>query len=298
MRQIAPLLLLASACSGTGLPLGLDEPMVVRAGTFFEGTLPGSSSGPDDAPLRVTNIGLTNRVVEPGQGRKHVSGRARGASAVGLALHGLGRGYWVVPVGVPSVTEDNEPTFDVSIDFARTLPPGNQALDVVPFDAAGSAGVQGSQPLCVESLVPDNLAACDPAQTPPAAVISLSWDAAADLDLVVTGPDGMVQGQGLTSTTAPRLDRDSNAGCQIDGRQVENLIFPKPPQGTYGVTVRSPSLCGVDGARFVVEVWLRSDHHLERVQTGAGFFSALDLSPDDAPGLFVLSHDFGSGGSR
>jgi hypothetical protein len=50
------------------------------------------------------------------------------------------------------------------------------------------------------------------------------------------------------------LDFDSNAGCVIDGRRNENVVWEAaPPPGTYLVRVDTASLCGTPAARWVVE---------------------------------------------
>ena len=53
------------------------------------------------------------------------------------------------------------------------------------------------------------------------------------------------------------LDFDSNAGCVIDGRRQENVVWQAaPPPGTYLVRVATASLCGAPAARWNVDVLL------------------------------------------
>jgi hypothetical protein len=45
------------------------------------------------------------------------------------------------------------------------------------------------------------------------------------------------------------LDFDSNANCQIDGQDLENVIWSGPPPvGHYVVRVAAASLCGLTSA--------------------------------------------------
>ncbi|HEY7371406.1 MAG TPA: hypothetical protein VIF57_04450, partial [Polyangia bacterium] len=53
------------------------------------------------------------------------------------------------------------------------------------------------------------------------------------------------------------LDFDSNAGCVIDGRRAENVVWQAaPPAGTYLVRVNTTSLCGASAARWNVRAIL------------------------------------------
>ena len=115
-------------------------------------------------------------------------------------------------------------------------------------------------------------------------VFTLLWDTNADLDLHVVVPNptpkpdgspgdpievwskaavGVPRGQGIPKPTAdqlaaaPYLDRDSNAGCVIDGARQEDVIFPAtatPPTGEYIVRVDAFSMCGQASAQWTVTV--------------------------------------------
>ena len=83
--------------------------------------------------------------------------------------------------------------------------------------------------LCVDGVIPDNFNVCAPNLPPPAAVLSLDWDTAADLDLQVTTPDGKLvdakhpttarhgRGRRRESRPAGVLDVDAQAGCRTVG---------------------------------------------------------------------------------
>ena len=52
---------------------------------------------------------------------------------------------------------------------------------------------------------------------------------------------------------AGSLDFDSNAGCVIDGRRQENIVYTQPPPpGDYTVRVDASSLCGQVDAQWRV----------------------------------------------
>ncbi|NOU32956.1 MAG: hypothetical protein HOO96_34070 [Polyangiaceae bacterium] len=270
----------AVSCSGERATLGLEEPIRVRA-TFKEGPLPGASpttldGGPAALPT-VTAYESASTVVRPGQAGKVLSGRTTpGAVAVAVRFADLGSGYWVLPVGGPDPQNGGELVWQADADFGIGLPPGLHPLRVVAIDALGNAGTQRDLGLCVTAAIADNLNACNPTRNPPAAVISLSWDVPADLDLVVVGPSGRVIDAKHPRTEADAgadagdagaavgvIDRDSNAGCRADGLARESLVFQRAPAtGSYFVYVNLFDACGKGPAHFrasLVEAQLRAD---------------------------------------
>jgi hypothetical protein len=133
--------------------------------------------------------------------------------------------------------------------------------------------------------------------------VSLSWDSDADLDLRLVAPNGKeLDPKHLTTATAIDggadsippgtgvLDRDSNAGCIIDGIRQEDVIFAdRPTPGTYLVRVDMFDACQTPGANFVVEVYVRGALVLSR----AG--RLLDIDADGGgpgAGLFVAELKF------
>ena len=226
----------------------------VEGAQWIPGPTPIDATGP--AVLSVRNARTT---VWPGQVDKNISGTlARSASAVSLGLEGDG-GHWILPAGPPDVVSPAELTFAARVAFAATLPPGEHWLLLRAVDASGRFG-----PARREALL---------AQEAPSVagelVFSLTWDSNADLDLHVVDPDGVeVWARNINSYQAPPpgqpedpeawrrggiLDHDSNAGCLVDGRRRENVVWAGPaPAGTYLVRVAAPSLCGEPAARWTV----------------------------------------------
>lgn len=83
--------------------------------------------------------------------------------------------------------------------------------------------------------------------------ISVSWDAPSDVDLHVVEPSGEELYYGHSSSaTGGQLDVDSNAGCAIDGRQIENIRWPSAPGGSYTVRVDYWDSCGVGSTNYLV----------------------------------------------
>lgn len=246
---------------------GNEQAFRVRAGQFFDGTLPGFlPTGKSDRTPRVTSFETANLTVRQGQGGKAFSGRAdKDTSSIGISLDGVGSGYWVVPIGSIDTTT-NELSWSVSADFGQNILPGRYALRVVAIDGAGVAGDQLVQDLCVTGRVSDNGRACDDSIAPPQVVISLQWDTDADLDLEVVAPSGAHLGAKHTSVdgdeadAAAYLDRDSNSACVIDNIRTENLVWnDESPTGKYHVYVNLFDSCKEPSVRFSINVYTAED---------------------------------------
>lgn len=278
-RMLALLLALAAfGCSnGEKSAFGPSQPFRVRGAQFMSGELPGTL--PDDAgapvpeeggPPLVTAAELNSSVAIQGQGGKAIAGRATpNTHAVGIALSGVGSGYWLVPTKIADPITA-ELTWSATVDFDRSIPTGLHPLRFVAFDGDGNAGVQVNRKFCIAGLVPDNLNGCEPSVAPPAAVISLTWDTNVDLDLQVVTPEGVVVTPKHPSTLPPldagadaaasgalgTIDRDSNANCVVDGVRTENLVFQKEaPEGTYQIFANLFDACKQPSVRFDVSVY-------------------------------------------
>lgn len=256
MRALA-LALMVVACEGQPSLSGAGEPLRVREGVFHEGELPG---GPDAAGPRVTAAETATAVVSLRQSAKLYQGRAEPtAYSVALRFVGLGTGYWVVPVGGPDPTFDNEATWSLRADFGDSIPAGLRVLRLVALDGAGRAGPWRDLRVCVVNEVEDGISACDPSVAPPGGAISLDWDSDVDLDLVVEAPDGSVIDARHPAGAGATLDRDSNANCALDGARRETVRWADaPPPGVYRVYVNLFSACGLRGARYRVSARRRT----------------------------------------
>jgi hypothetical protein len=261
-------------CSGERLTIALEEPLRVDGAQFRKGELPGSppltpaqiAQGVAPRPPHVTTIDANGFLIAPGQVDKPFSGRAtRGSTAVGLRFADLGSGYWVIPTGSADIVNDGELLWSARTSFGGDPSPGKHTLLASAIDARGRAGTQASIDLCLLPAVPDNGNACDPSIDPPKLVISLAWDTPVDLDLRVVTPSGkVVDAKRPTTATAdtdhtidPKedgvgvIDNDSNAACQIDRKQRENLVFQsRPPAGKYLVYASLFDACGQSDVGF------------------------------------------------
>ncbi len=277
--------LCALACEGEDVTAGLDEPIRVednlraRAAQFQPGSLPGLpplsadevNAGARPLSPNITAADTTGRIIHPGQTDKKISGRAaQDALSVGIALEGLGTGYWLFPVGASDAQYDGEFYWDALISFADDIPPGNHRLLFAAIGADGSSGHQAELRPCVLPAIPDNANACDPKIAPPQVVVSLDWDRNVDLDLQVRAPNGKLIDAKTPSSAigvegnkpdpkAPGvgvLENDSNSQCLRDGPRRENAVWQtKPFLGTYALYVNLFDACGERSVRFNVAIY-------------------------------------------
>ena len=255
-------LALAAACGGTTPDAGLSGLLRVEGGMYFPGTLeaaPADAVNPGPAVISVFNSLTT---VVPGERGKPVSGTvASSATAVALGLSG-DRGYFVLLAAPPALDAPDLPTFAATLSFSADLPLGPQTLVVRAADGRGVLGAPAFVPLSSVLSAPAG-----------ALVVSLRWDTESDLDLHVVVPGGVeVWAHNINSYQLPPpgtavdplawqqggiLDFDSNAGCVIDGRRQEDVVWQAaPPAGTYVVRVDTASLCGTPAARWTADAVL------------------------------------------
>jgi hypothetical protein len=246
----------------------LTEPLQVESGQFGiaapaadAGGAPSTGDAGDGVDPQVTEVSFPGIVVHPGTEGLTVSGHATPTTqTVALGFAGLGTGYWVVPVGAPDTTDLGLLSWQAVVDFARDLAPGPQALVFSAIDATGASGSQTVLHLCIDTPVPDNLNACAPGRAPPAAVLSLDWDAPVDLDVIVQTPSGaLVGGNSFTTGGASPgvLDHHSNENCVIDNVDRDDIVWSSAPAaGTYQVWVDLVRACGQPAVNFNVTLWL------------------------------------------
>lgn len=274
------------ACTATDVNSGASEPIQVRDGTFFEGELPVDNSTDVPTILYISSVGY---LVTQGQANIGYKGLASTeAWSIGLAFPEVGSGYWVVPVGGPDVTQDNNLLFSASVDFTRDVPYGLTALNFVAFDENGDPGPQYDATLCViPDFADNNYAECEPTLAPQHTILSLSWDTDVDLDLVVVTPSGNVVRSSSPSTQGEEEDesvgvltRDSNSDCSIDSIRLESLVFEEePPAGDYEVYASLFSACGEPSVHLDLTLFQRVDEgdgtwSTERTDLASGFLLA------------------------
>lgn len=267
MRRLCALLLVCACTGEVEQQIGLFEPIRVPDGEFIEDAIPEAPGGGPE----VTSIETASGILILGQQQRLLAGRTtEDAHAIAVRLAGLGSGWWVRPVQDLDPVFPGERDFQLRYDVGVDIPPARHTLELAAVDAEGRRGPSFELEVCVQDdAVPDNLNACDPKIKPPAAVVVLRWDRDVDLDIVVETPDG-----GRISDATPtggaedpedpavgRLVRDSNAGCVLDGRNSEAVVWQEAPalDGAYLVYADLFDACGEPGALLSVAVYRRVD---------------------------------------
>ena len=252
--------LAVAACGGAASDTGLEAAVQVAGGQFYRGAIDKLASR--DAPAVVDVLNSQN-VITPGLQNKQLSGRLDpGSTAVAIGFSG-DVGYWILPAGVPDADSPTQPTFHASLSFSPSLSQTSYDLIVRAVAPPNTFGPAAHVSLDVEQSLPPT----------GALVVSLWWDTEADLDLHVVDANGVEiwagninsydQYAAVPTTDAGAwneggiLDFDSNAGCVIDGRCNENVIWAvAAPAGDYVARVDTFSLCGNSAARWTVEALL------------------------------------------
>ena len=226
----------------------------------------GSIAGPASTILAKVTLTPRNAAIFPGESNKSINGDVGpDANAVALGVAG-DDAYWLVPALQPETENPGYfrylASFSLSPALASSplLQPNSDGTPtlVLPLsyravDNAGNFGPETIQPLVLDSnAITGTLA------------VSLQWDTPTDLDLHVLVPASNAAGYievwakhrsadpgNIAAGTSPdgTLDFDSNANCQIDGQDLENVIWNgPPPMGHYVVRVAVASLCGLTSA--------------------------------------------------
>jgi hypothetical protein len=299
IARLLLLLLLLCACAGEKNPLGQSEPIRVRNAVFKEGALP-IGKGPE-----VTFVETQSLVLTQGQAAKNLAGRARpDARSIGLRVADLGSGYWVLVLGGPDPSAGGELTFSAQLDVGTGLPAGAHDLELVAFDDAGTPGPVRALKVCIVPEIPDNLAACDPSIAPPAAVLTLSWDAPVDLDLQLVTPEGKLVDGKHPSTVVPgdagilkkdldgagKLDRDATCSAPI---KRETIVWQQAPApGTYFVYANLFDACGQPNVRFSLDFYQPEGSQLVNRLSRKGELLAIDANGGGKTGLYLTDLNF------
>jgi hypothetical protein len=253
-------MLALAGCGGVASDTGLEALVRVSGGQFYRGAIDKLDSASAPTVVDVLN---SQTVITPGLQNKQISGRMDpGTTAVAIGFTG-DVGYWILPADVPDSNSPTQPTFHASLSFSPSLSAKSYDLLVRAVSPPNVFGPVAHVSLEVEQTLPPT----------GDLVVSLWWDTESDLDLHVVDAygDEIWAGQinsydpyAATPTTDAGawneggiLDFDSNAGCVIDGRCNENVVWSVgPPPGNYLVRVDTFSLCGNSAARWTVEALL------------------------------------------
>jgi hypothetical protein len=118
--------------------------------------------------------------------------------------------------------------------------------------------------------------------------VSIAWSGASDVDLHVFDPAGEeIFYDNKQSASGGLLDLDSNAGCAIDGRNAENVVWPAAgaPRGTYRVVVDYYDDCGVAKTDWIVTLQVAG----AEPRTFSGSFTGIGAT---TPMLQVATFDY------
>ena len=239
-------------------------------------------------PPRISSLESLNNSVERGMVGKTVRVvTSENARTVAIGLEG-DPGYWLIPVAARSIEFAPDLELSAALDFDRSLPVGPTKVWFAASDADGRYGPARSLDLTILDDVPSA-----------PLVVSLSWSANFDLDLVVVQPDGkVVTNKAVRSATegpnAAKIDLDSNSACVFDGHRMENALFTQTPPGEYQVYVRQASSCGLPTTGWSVRL-LREGVELDR-STGASYAFETDLPNGGPTGPGRLALRFNIGG--
>lgn len=284
---------------------GLDQQVRVRGGQLVKGPIVDPGCSPDtssDCGPKVTSVSRSQASVKRGDGTVIVTGRL---GPGGTALHVWAEGdsnHWVALPSSFDAIQPEELTFSIELEFSFAIQGETLSVHLQAADASGRLG-----PVSVSefTILPD---------VPPAELlVSLGWDASADLDLHVELPDGTIVGAKNINSNVPSgnpgdlswmyggyLDYDSNQECRIDSINRENVVWldhmgspgaALPPPGRYKVYANLFASCGASSVNFEAVAQLNG----EVIQRGASTLYELDsrvLPPStDAPGLLLMEFE-------
>ena len=256
--------LVASSCQwsewSADTSSGLTSMIRVQGGQAKRGSIA-------DPPAPSTALGTitpVNATIFAGVSNKLIKGIVGpDANAVALGVAG-DVAYWQVPALTPDSSSSGSYDFTAGLSISPEVSgsplivpdsKGNPTLplSVRAIDNGGNFGQATIYPLYLyEPPFAGSLA------------VTLEWDSATDLDLhVVVAPanndvgfevwtkhrSADVERTDAGTVTDGTLDFDSNADCQIDGKDLENVFWNGPaPVGHYVVRVAAASLCGLTSA--------------------------------------------------
>lgn len=224
---------------------GLHLQLRVASAQLVRGGLGADQGGPV-----VSQVLRPQPAVNRGEATVMLNGRL-GPGGVALHIQAVGDpDHWILPAKGFDFVVTDELQFSARLEFSHAIQGDELRVRLQAADADGRLG-----PVTETSFVisPDVPAA--------RLLISLGWDAPADVDLYVVDPGGVVIGSKNVNSYEPPpgqvpppdawmnggwIDYDSNQHCQLDLRNRENVMWlnADPPPGTYRVYAHLFSPCG------------------------------------------------------
>jgi hypothetical protein len=258
---LALVAILAPACEwSSNTSSGVTSIIQIEGGQAYRGSI----SDPPVTTQASASVVPQNAAILPGTSNKVISGNVdSNANAVAIGVAGDSV-YWRVPALSRAQAGTDSFAYSAKLSISRNVAtsPLLQLSDsgelTLPLSARAVDNAGNFGPAMIRPLVLDSNAITGPL------AVSLQWDTATDLDLHVLVPAdnsaGYVEVWSKHRSANPgnadagvspdgTLDFDSNAGCQIDGRDLESVIWNgSPPAGHYVVRIAVSSLCGQTSA--------------------------------------------------
>lgn len=217
-------------------------PVGVPGGSYEFAEFP-QASGTADDPV-ITGVSGTETFINGSTANFSFSYAGDEVTHAYVAIDGYD-GYWVAPVTEKDGTFDLPLSFDADIFDQLNTKASAVQVSVSVVDALGYSSEVFD--LFLEGV--------EVAQGE--VKVSLTWDTMTDVDLHVTEPNGEEIYYGYKySSTGGQLDLDSNAGCNIDGINNENVFWPdgQSPNGSFAVKAHMWSDCDEGGASGTVTI--------------------------------------------
>jgi hypothetical protein len=286
---VCVLLALAGCGRGASSNPGLRDRLRIPGAQYVPGPLPTDTSGPS-----VTSAAPSASIVIVGRTTTLNGLVPKPTQAVAVGVPG-DAGYWIITPSVPDVLLTDQLTFTARLQMSSQLAPGELPVTLRAVSPDGRFGPPFVLPLTITTTpIPDGQL-----------VVSLLWDTESDLDLHVVIPDGSeIWAHNINSWVPPPpgqlpdpnawktggiLDFDSNSGCVLDGRRLEDVYWQQtPPSGHYIVRVDTPSLCGEIDATWTVIAKLQG----KEIGRAHGFSRDSDVRYDHAKGSGLTALQF------
>lgn len=240
VMAIALAVLLAVGCGdeGDGGPGDIDIQDFVAVVSTLDGSIEaifnvGDPPSPSGGPTVTVDGGETG--ITGGSVQVNLSATAEFVTII-IAIDGVD-GYWTLTI--PATT-----AIEILLMFAADVPQENFDLLYQVMTAGGAAGAVTEVSTDVIEVGTGQVQ------------VSVSWDAASDVDLHLVEPSGEeIYWADRESATGGQLDLDSNPACDIDNVNNENISWSgSAPRGEYVVRVDYYDGCGVEETDYVVTV--------------------------------------------
>lgn len=268
---------------GLHLQLRVADAQLVRGGL-----------GPDEGGPSVSQVLRPQPEASRGDATVMLNGRL-GPGGVALHVQAVGDDdHWIRPAkGFDFVVQD-ELQFSARLELSHAIQSDELRIRLQAADVDGRLG-----PVTETSI------ALSPDVPPARLLISLGWDAPADVDLYVEDPSGVVIGSKNVNSYQPPagqvpppdawmsggwLDYDSNQHCELDLRNRENVMWlnADPPPGVYRVYAHLFSPCGHPAVNMLAVVQRQGELLGSAGATQYELDSRVHPVEGEVPGLLML----------